>query len=230
MFKFERETENHNETNEFDDKSNPFEKIDPYEGMSVDEAIDFWHDEFNIKYQEFQENYSEYLSEVFNWSDEKFDFDINMSDELKSSISKFDESKWNEISDEEKVSILNEVKDLVAKELGLLDIPELNTFVDDWGPYGFYDPYSDTVNINIEKSFLDDPKELLNTLIHELRHAFQWERSEVLDTKEDAMYRCNLENYITADKSFYAYENQYVEAEARAYADTFIKTYEEAEA
>ena len=227
MFKFIKETEDTSEIIE-DKHLLPFESIESSEDISVEDAMNFWDTEFDVKYQEYEENYSQYLTEIYNNAEDDFGYNFEINDELNEAISKFDSEEWNHMTDGEKIDAINNVKELVSKELGLSSVPETKYFVDDWGPNGFYDAYSNTININIEKSFLSDSKEMLNTIIHELRHAFQWERADCLETREDFLYRCNIENYIDAYKSFYAYEDQYVEVDARAYADALIKTYEEA--
>ena len=227
MFKFIKEVDNLSEGKELNQKDS-FKNIEESNEFSIEEATDFWDGELSEKYQEYEENYSQYLTEIYNNAEDDFGYNFEINDELNEAISKFDSEEWNHMTDGEKIDAINNVKELVSKELGLSSVPETTYFDDDWGPNGFYDAYSNTININIEKSFLSDSKEMLNTIIHELRHAFQWERADCLETREDFLYRCNIENYIDAYKSFYAYEDQYVEVDARAYADALIKTYEEA--
>jgi hypothetical protein len=55
-------------------------------------------------------------------------------------------------------------------------------------------------------------------------------RSEILDTKEDALFKCNFENYITPLQlpdggylNFTDYYDQYVEVDARAFANLFTE-------
>ena len=97
---------------------------------------------------------------------------------------------------------------------------------DEGGAYGNYNSENNMVNLN--RKYFDDPCEIANTLTHELRHAFQEYRAEILDTWEDALYRVNLENYISPLPLpgggwlfFTDYMNQYVEVDARAFANLF---------
>lgn len=228
MFKFERPSVE--ELDIADSKQESiFKEINSPNDMSKEDAMEFWDIEFetSLKFQEYQEEYSDLLKESFGLSEEDFYFKIEPTDELKEIASKFIPEKWDNMTDGEKIDTLADMKNEMAKLMGLEDVPSIGYYTDEWGAYGFYNPYDNTISINIEKSFLSDSKELLNTLIHELRHAYQYERADILETKEDKLYRCNLENYISADKSFYAYEGQYVEAEARSYADAFVKSLEE---
>lgn len=227
MFKFIKEVDESSESKETK-PIDSFENIEPSEGLSTEDAMNFWDGELGEKYQEYEEKYSQYLTEIYNCSEDDFEYNVEITDELKDAISNFDSEKWDHMTDGEKIDAINNVKELVSKELGLSIVPETIYFSDNWGANGFYNPYDGSININIEKSFMSDSKEMLNTVIHELRHAFQYESAERLETKEDALFKCNLDNYIDPYKSFYAYQEQYVEADARAYADAFIRFYEEA--
>ena len=75
---------------------------------------------------------------------------------------------------------------------------------------------------------LEDPKELLNTIAHELRHAFQRQSADNPHSDIDYIYLMNLKNYISpiilhnGKCILYTdYYNQFVEAEARAFANLF---------
>ena len=72
--------------------------------------------------------------------------------------------------------------------------------------------------ISINRLYCDNPIELVDTLTHELRHAYQNERAEILETWQDAIYKFNFDNYITPIPlpkggylCFMDYYNQYVE-------------------
>lgn len=228
MFMFEKDvSDTVAEMNDID-KHHPYDEIESSDGFSVEDSMSFWDDELNNKYQEYEENYSEYLTELYNRSEDEFNYNIEVDDELKDSVAKFESENWSQMNDGEKKDAIKDTMSHIAKNLDLSTIPKLKFYKDGLGPDGYYNPYNNHLNINIEKTFLSDSKELLNTLVHELRHAFQHERADKLETKEDALFRCNMDNYIDPDKSFYAYDNQYVEVEARAYTAVFIKSYEEA--
>ena len=225
MFRFEKDvSDTVAEMNDID-KHHPYDKIESSDGFSVEDSMSFWDDELNAKYQECEEKY---LTEINNRSEDEFDYNIEVDDELKDYVSKFESENWSQMTDGEKKDAIKDTMSHIAKDLDLITIPKLKFYKDGVGPDGYYNSYNNHLNINIEKTFLSDSKELLNTLVHELRHAFQHERANMLETKEDALFRCNIDNYIVPEKSFYAYESQYVEVDARAYADAFIKSYEEA--
>ena len=94
--------------------------------------------------------------------------------------------------------------------------------------HGFYNSTDNSITLNSQ--FFDDPVEMVNTLAHEMRHAYQHMRADALETREDALYRVNFENYITPRPLpeggwifFYDYEHQYVEVDARVFADKFVE-------
>ena len=70
----------------------------------------------------------------------------------------------------------------------------------------------------------------INTIAHEMRHAYQEQRAGILETKEDALFKLNLDNYISPVPLpgcgwlfFTDYQDQYVEADARAFANLFTE-------
>ena len=94
------------------------------------------------------------------------------------------------------------------------------------GACGAFVPEENKIEIN--RTILTDPKEVVDTIAHEMRHAYQHQRAEMLETWQDFLYRLNFENYISpvslADGKylfFTDYQDQLVEAEARAFANIF---------
>lgn len=80
--------------------------------------------------------------------------------------------------------IISEFVSALSEDLGLEDIPEIAVFDDD-DAYGFYAPADNTINLN--RQYFDDPVELVNTIAHEMRHAYQEYRAGLLETREDAL-------------------------------------------
>lgn len=78
--------------------------------------------------------------------------------------------------------------------------------------------------------YFNDSSELVNTIAHEMRHAYQEYRAGLLETREDELYRVNLDNYISPVQLpeggwlfFTDYQDQYVEVDARAFANLFTE-------
>ena len=124
-------------------------------------------------------------------------------------------------------SIRNHCNEL-RKGFDLEEQPDVVIFNDADDSYGFYNPSHNTVNLN--QRYFDDPIELVNTIAHEMRHAYQEYRAGLLETREDALFKANLDNYISPIPLpggvwlfFTDYQDQYVEVDARAFANLFTE-------
>lgn len=71
------------------------------------------------------------------------------------------------------------------------------------------------------EDMLYDNNEAADTIAHELWHAYQHERAMNPQSAKDYQYQYGFENYIRPDDDFTAYQDQLVEAEARAFAQQF---------
>ena len=72
------------------------------------------------------------------------------------------------------------------------------------------------------------PAEIVDTIAHETWHAYQHQRANILENKHDYLYKLNFDNYISPTSLgdgkclfFTDYQEQLVEAEARAFASLF---------
>ena len=124
--------------------------------------------------------------------------------------------------------MVNILVDRISELLGLKDIPEVVYFQDDPSNMGVY--YASFNMLGVNECLLEDPTELVDTVAHELRHAYQHLRAEMPQNYEDLLYKINLANYISpmfnedGDCLLYTdYACQFVEAEARAFARLFTK-------
>lgn len=93
--------------------------------------------------------------------------------------------------------------------------------------FGGYNPVSNVIELNA--SFLEekDCKQLLNTILHESRHAFQKKcinnpESTTIKNNIIEVWKDNFKNYISPEFDFEAYVNQEVEKDANYYADTVM--------
>ena len=209
--------------------SRPYLNIKPIESMSDQEAADFISKEFEDAHEvaEF-DTYDKLLSEVFNRSEDEISIDFSLSDKIKEILEEFHFDKWETMSEAERVDSIKELAKAVGDALELDAIPAID-IVDGDDSYGFYDPKNNTITLN--SNYFSDPIELVNTLTHEMRHAYQHMRAEVLETWEDALYKVNFDNYISPMPLpgggwlfFVDYFDQYVEVDARAFANKFTET------
>ena len=117
---------------------------------------------------------------------------------------------------------------MVGKELGIEKIPEVTITNDGDNAYGYYDQNKNLISIN--EKYTNNPVEVVNTIAHELRHAYQHYRAEVLESWGDALFKVNYDNYISPMQLsnggwlfFTDYQDQYVEVDARAFAKIFTE-------
>jgi hypothetical protein len=202
--------------------------IQPTDRMSDQEVSDFIAKEFEKVHDEAEsDTYDKLMSEVFNRSEDEMDIDFNISEPIMSVLEKFKSEEWGEMDIKEQMLAVRELVKTIGKELQLDQLPEVELLSDrDEDAYGLFDAVSNKIILN--PKYFDDPGELVNTVAHELRHAYQHMRAEMLETKEDTLYKLNFENYISplslpgGGYLFYVdYLDQYVEVEARAFANLF---------
>ena len=170
-------------------------------------------------------DYEGLLCDVFGRDESEFRFDFETA-RLSEIIDEFKSDVWVVMPENERINVIQEFVASLSNQLGLEDIPALEFYEGDWGSYGAYNPMNQSISINTR--YFDDPKELVNTLAHEVRHAYQHQRAEILETRDDWLYKCNFDNYVSPQELpngaylfFTDYQDQYVEAEVRAFAGLF---------
>lgn len=211
------------------DVSKGYLNIKPVESMSDQEASDFFAKEFEKAHEEAEiDTYDKLLSEVFNRTEDELNIDFNVSDRIMTVLEKFKSEGWNTLDTKEQMSAIRDLVKAIGKELQIDKLPGIEILEDEDDAYGFFDAISNKIVLN--PKYFDNPVELVNTVAHELRHAYQHMRAEVLDTWEDALYKVNFENYISplplpggGYLFFVDYLNQYVEVDARAFANLFTE-------
>jgi hypothetical protein len=140
-------------------------------------------------------------------------------------IPELDPERWRElISMEERLKVLQEAENRLAEAQGR---PPLPVRVEKTLPRLL--GYCDGTKIVISTALIgnDDAAEVVSTLTHEGRHAYQINAVKHLgfhpNTQEVQKWQDNFNNYKTVQKDgLPAYFNQPVEADARAYAEHVI--------
>lgn len=186
--------------------------------ISLEEAMTFWDKQF--------ESVPEIsMKDILNRSEEEFSFDYDLSD-MRDTLDKFDEKVWGDLSEDERIELVEQVVYRIAEILGLNEIPEVMYCEDDPSNCGYY--YSGLNILGINVCELSDSKELINIVAHELRHAYQEQRALNPEIEMDYRYLTNLSNYISPIFTengdcilFTDYQDQLVEAESRAFANLF---------
>lgn len=106
------------------ENSRNFMEIKPTENKNVKEIDDFWDKEFeNIVHESKIDDYDRLLSEIFGCSENEINIDFDITDDAKSALDKFNDTRWKRLSDREKLSELNEFVGIVGMDLGMKSIP-----------------------------------------------------------------------------------------------------------
>lgn len=198
------------------------------EKMTVKGADDFWKDQFAKAHSEAKPITA---SDIFGISDEDIDLDVDMSEQVLDLLDRFEPDNWERLSETEKYDAVTALVKEISKELGLKEEPFVFLIDREDGYCGSYAFGVNTIVLN--KNGFNDPRELVDTIAHELRHAYQYMRAEDPITLEDLLFRVNFENYISPEYNrkgecvnFYDYYSQYIEADARAYAKAYTNAME----
>ena len=168
--------------------------------------------------------------EVFEGLD-SYDFDgvdyLQDVERLDSSLISFQPERWQELDLNQQKEAMTELAEYVQEVTGLENPPTIefyNNPVD--GDYGGYMASTNTLSIN--EHMLYDSNEAADTVAHELWHAYQHERAMNPQSAKDYQYQYNFDHYISPKRdmfgrfvNFTEYQDQLVEAEARAFAEQF---------
>lgn len=207
--------------------TNAYKEIKPQEALSKEMADDYWDNLFEneIETPEFDD---ELLFSVFDRSEDEFDFDFEISDDIIELLQKIKGSEWAYLDDAEKADTIEALSDKISEMLGLKERPDISYYDADKNDCGVYNQATHSVELN--RSLLNDPDELIDTIAHELRHAYQHQKAMIPESELDLQYRVNFDNYISplplGDGKFLFftdYQDQLVEVEARAFAKQFSK-------
>lgn len=207
--------------------TNAYKEIKPQEALSKEMADDYWDNLFEneIETPEFDD---ELLFSVFDRSENEFDFDFEISDDIIELLQKIKGSEWAYLDDAEKADTIEALSDKISEMLGLKERPDISYYDADKNDCGVYNQATHSVELN--RSLLNDPDELIDTIAHELRHAYQHQKAMIPESELDLLYRVNFDNYISplplGDGKFLFftdYQDQLVEVEARAFAKQFSK-------
>lgn len=206
-----------------------YKEIKPILSASSDEAQEFWDKIFNGKEtakDAFELSDDDIIAEIYDRDENEFQFNFDAnSPEIKVALLPFEEKTWNELSEIEKATAIDNLVNILSIELNLSVNPIVEFFEDEKNNCGCY--VSGENKIRINKNNFDNSSEVVNTIAHEIRHAYQYERANIGETYMDILYRYNFSNYIEPVKvdkkyvNFTDYQNQLVEAEARAFAKLF---------
>ena len=143
--------------------------------------------------------------------------EVESVNELNDSLKNFTQENWDSMSPEDQKESINNLRDAVANELGLVNSPNVDYYNNPQGnDFGGYSPDNNTIYIN--EYNMNDAHETADTIAHESRHCWQHERAENPQNEQDLAFRENFDDYIKPEDDYQAYRDQIVEVDAREYA------------
>ena len=134
-------------------------------------------------------------------------------------IEELQPENWIRLEMPERLEALQELENRLAELQGRKPF-EVHAQAMEPNQYGYYDGRA--LHLNEGLLTKDNPQEVVETVAHEGRHAYQQfaiEHPRVHDAKEVAYWEANMRDYL--DPSLYGfelYQNQPVELDARDYA------------
>ena len=143
----------------------------------------------------------------------------------------FSDNNWNKISKEEKITALQTLADFECKNI--LKIPEVTinaVLLEDEFALGQYINEEEEIEINIQHMLNNSSEACLETVLHELHHAYvdylvknyeNIEDSEISQTMyfdELKEWKYNELHYVHAIEDYDLYENQAIEKDASEFA------------
>lgn len=132
----------------------------------------------------------------------------------------FKEDTWCDLTNEERKKCLNNLKEFIEQKIGLEENINLEFYSNEnEGDYAYVTGDGETIAIN--EYNLWDAKEAVDSISHELWHAYQHQRADMLENETDYMYKDGFENYIQPEIDFNLYQEQFVESDAREFAQRF---------
>jgi hypothetical protein len=185
--------------------------------LPEEEKID--ESEVNINEFDVQELYNDAINGL-----DEYDFDgidcCADTTQLDGLLENFHEESWLDMDAEDRKEAIGSLADYVKDTIGSENPPQIEYFNEGAnGSYGAYNPSSNILYIN--EGMLDDPREAVGTIAHELWHTYQNECAKDPHSEKDFRYQIGLspDVYISANDDFDGYRTQLVEAEAFAFEE-----------
>lgn len=209
------------------DDNDKYDSIKSGMSMSVRETHDFWDGVFATSSEDQEISEVDIQAEVYGRSEEEFEFNFDVSStEIQNILEKFKSPFWESLSIEEQEEACKSFAQRIANILEIENLPSLEFYEADFYDCGAFIPDRNCICIN--RNNFDNPQEIIDTVAHETRHTYQWQHAMNSESYIDLLYAYNFMCYISPYDdgngfvNFLDYQDQLVEAEARAFANLFI--------
>lgn len=146
--------------------------------------------------------------------------------------------KWDSLNVSEKERVIRSIALIEKEELGINNDVEITVSTEKMSDYtcGYYIDSSKEIFINYKYLNEGTIEDVLQTILHEMHHAFVHYTVENIDYESELVqdnyyykqareWKSNTENYISSSLNYDEYRNQPIEADARAYAEERVVFY-----
>lgn len=191
---------------------------------SIEETKTFWNRVFCSDSEGI--SVEDLWDEIMYCDESEFDFSDVVDDGTKEILELFTADEWESLDADGRYELITKLAEYIGESLGLEEIPEIELVDIDDNCSGFYNERGNYIGINV--NYWDDYKDVVDTIAHETRHAYQRFRADKHENRQDEIYKFNFDHYISTECdsegkyiNFKEYYEQYIEVEARAFAKEF---------
>ena len=156
-----------------------------------------------------------------------------------STLQLLEDSSWELLSDQdqENVDVLQVIADIETHYMEIVPVKAVNCHLEN-RTIGVYDHSQRQAQIDLGKHIGYESLEYVNTILHECRHAYQHDCVDSLDWSDTEVqtgiyfsevrnWRYEHANYVSASEDRDVYYNQWIEKDARHYAEEGVYVYQQ---
>lgn len=131
--------------------------------------------------------------------------------------------EFSELSQEAKEKYITNLTDYISKELELQTTPKLYFYsCEEWPVIASY--YDGLNYIYVNLGNINSYEDAVNTMAHEIRHDYQYEHMND-DSDYGRAVKANKQNYVSYYNDLESYYNQFIEQDAKDYANSYTEKY-----
>lgn len=131
--------------------------------------------------------------------------------------------EFSDLSEQTKKDYITNLTEQISKDLGIQTIPKLYFYnCSELCVIASYYDCIDYIYVNLGN--INSYEDAVNTMAHEIRHDYQYEHIND-DSDYGRAVKANKQNYVSYYNNLEAYNNQFIEQDAKDYADSYTKKY-----
>lgn len=149
-----------------------------------------------------------------------------------------DINKWDSLNKDERTDLIRKIGLIEEEYLGIKNYAEIIITTEKLPEYeyGYYNDKEKVIRLNVQHICGDPAEENINTILHEVFHAYEHYVVSTLDFESEAVrtsyyyadarrWSENIDNYYSGSDNYSKYKSQPLEADARAHAEARVYEY-----